>query len=82
MNPRMCLRVALVLAVVPTLLTAQSDGPVARQYKGVADRIIDGAVADSGVAWNTLASFTDYSGSRISGSAALERGIDWLLAEM
>jgi len=82
MNTRTCLRVALVLAFAPTVVSAQSDGPVARQYKTVADRIIDGAVADSGVAWNTLARFTDYSGSRISGSAALERGIDWLLAEM
>ena len=82
MNTRTCFRVAFVLAFAPTGVSAQSDGPVARQYKTVADRIIDGAVADSGAAWNTLARFTDYAGSRISGSAALERGIDWLLAEM
>ena len=82
MNTRTCFRVVLVFAFAPTVVSAQSDGPVARQYKTVADRIIDGAAADSGAAWNTLARFTDYAGSRISGSAALERGIDWLLAEM
>jgi carboxypeptidase Q len=75
-------RATLVLAFVPAIGHAQADGPVARQYKAVADRIIDAAVADSGAAWNKLARFTDYSGNRLSGSASLERGIDWLLAEM
>ena len=59
MNTRTCLRVALVLAFAPTMVSAQSDGPVARQYKTVADRIIDGAAADSGAAWYKLARFTD-----------------------
>ena len=55
---------------------------VADQYRAVANRIIDAAVADSGVAWNRLAAFVDYSGPRLSGSENMERGIDWMLAEM
>ncbi|MBI3568234.1 MAG: M20/M25/M40 family metallo-hydrolase [Gemmatimonadetes bacterium] len=78
---RRALRLALlVLAGAP--LRAQGAGPVAREYRAAADRIIDAAVADSGAAWNTLAAFTDDAGPRLSGSPALERGIDWLLAEM
>ncbi|MFI5246743.1 MAG: peptidase M28 family protein, partial [Gemmatimonadales bacterium] len=63
-------------------LAAQSPGPVSQAYGATAERIISAALADSGVAWNRLARFVDYSGNRFTGSAALERGIDWLLAEM
>ena len=77
---RRLLGCSLVLA--PLVLLGQPDGPVARNYRSSANRIIDAALADSAAAWNTLARFTDYSGNRLSGSASLERGIDWLLAEM
>ena len=70
----------LPLALLATPLAAQQ--PVADQYRAVANRIIDAAVADSNGAWNRLAAFVDYSGPRLSGSANLERGIDWMLAEM
>jgi carboxypeptidase Q len=70
------------LACTPAILCAQPDGPVARQYRAVADRIIDGALADSAAAWTKLARFTDYSGNRFTGTPALERGIDWVIAEM
>jgi carboxypeptidase Q len=79
------LRRAIVCAAVLTpmfSLPAQMAGPVARGYSATADRIMSAALADSGVAWNKLARFTDYSGNRFTGSAALERGIDWVLAEM
>jgi carboxypeptidase Q len=55
---------------------------VAQRYRAAADRIINAAIADSGAAWNKLARFVDYSGSRFTGTPELERGIDWLLAEM
>ena len=74
--------VTLSLAFAPAALVAQGDGPVASRYRATADRIIDAALADNGAAWNKLARFTDFSGHRFSGSPALERGIDWLLAEM
>jgi carboxypeptidase Q len=63
-------------------LSAQSSGPVSAAYGATAERIVSAALADSGVAWNKLARFLDYSGNRFTGSAALERGIDWMLAEM
>lgn len=63
-------------------LSAQSPGPVSQAYAATADRIVNAALADSGVAWNKLARFADYSGSRFTGSVALERGLDWVLAEM
>lgn len=68
----------LVLLAAP--LAAQQ--PVADRYRDVANRIIDAALTDSSGAWNRLAAFVDYSGPRLSGSANLERGIDWVLAEM
>lgn len=72
----------LILALAPQFAFAQTSGPIAAKYGAVAERIINAAMADNGAAWNKLARFTDYSGNRLSGSAALERGIDWLLAEM
>ena len=79
------LRRALVCAAIiaPLLsLTAQSPGPVTQAYGATAGRIVTAALADSGVAWKKLAAFTDYSGNRFTGSAELERGIDWVLAQM
>ncbi len=75
---------SLALLAVPLLppSTLAAQQPVADQYRTVANRIIAAALADSSVAWNRLAAFVDYSGPRLSGSANLERGIDWMLAEM
>ncbi len=73
------------LRLLPLVLFAAPLGaqqPVADRYRDAANRIIDAAMADTSVAWNRLAAFVDYSGPRLAGSANLERGIDWLLAEM
>lgn len=73
------------LRLLPLVLLAAPLGaqqPVADRYRDAANRIIDAAMADTSVAWNRLAAFVDYSGPRLAGSANLERGIDWLLAEM
>ncbi len=80
-NTSRFLAFALALCATKTV-AAQSDGPVARQYRAAADRIIDASLVDSAAAWTKLARFTDFSGNRFSGTPALERGIDWLLAEM
>jgi carboxypeptidase Q len=65
-----------VAAALP--LSAQS---VADRYRADADRIIDAAVKDS-TAWNRLAELTETFGARFSGTPALERAIDWMLAKM
>jgi carboxypeptidase Q len=68
--------------VSTTALSAQSPGSVTTVYGATAARIVTAALADTGAAWEKLARFTDYSGNRFTGSAALERGIDWVLADM
>jgi carboxypeptidase Q len=68
---------AVTLIHVPVRADAQSG----ETYRAAADRLIDGAMRDS-AAWNRIAELTDTFGHRLSGSAALERAIDWTLARM
>ena len=75
-------RILLSAAVLAPLTSLAAQGAVAASYGATAARIQTAALADSGVAWTKLARFTDYSGNRFTGSPALERGIDWVLAEM
>ncbi len=62
---------------------AQQARPTAlqRRNQAAADRLIDAALADS-AAWNKLAELADRFGPRLSGSAALERAIDWVAQRM
>jgi len=75
----------LFLLVFTTMLLTVA--PAAAQqaevagYRQTADRIIAAALADSS-AWNRLAFMADSYGPRLSGSANLERAIDWMLAQM
>ena len=78
----------LLLALLPLSpsLAAQNrrpttPNPIQRAYQVAADRIIAAATADS-AAWNKLAELTDGFGHRLSGSEALERALDWILARM
>src|SRR5262245_6809305 len=75
--------VALVLSLAGALgRSAAAQSPsVAERYRADADRLIDAALRDSS-AYDRLARLTDTFGNRLSGSAALERAIDWILAEM
>ena len=50
-------------------------------YRTAAARII-GAALTSDHAYTRLAHLTDHIGNRLSGSASLERGIEWAVAEM
>ncbi len=68
---------ATAYALAPERAAAQS----ADSYRAAADRLIDAAMRDS-AAWNRIAELTDTFGHRLSGSAALERAIDWTLERM
>ena len=74
--------IAVALLSLPfSDLSSQSRTPIADAYRPTANRIITAALADSS-AWNRLALFTDKFGPRLSGSASLERAIDWVIEEM
>jgi len=83
MRRLLALLALLFLAAAPGLGAQKRPGPnpVQREYQAAADRIIAAATADS-AAWNKLAELTDTFGNRLSGSAALERAIDWIIARM
>src|SRR5712671_951285 len=70
---------ALALAVSAAPAPASAQNPAL--YRAATDRLIDAALKDSS-AWNRIAELTDTFGSRLSGSDALERTIDWTLAKM
>jgi carboxypeptidase Q len=64
-----------------TSSSSSASSVLASSYRGVADRIITAALADS-AAWNRTAALTDKFGHRLSGSKSLEDALDWILAEM
>ena len=74
---------ALIAVTTGTPAGAQQapKTPIADVYRTASNRIIAAALADSS-AWNRLAELTDKFGHRLSGSASLERAIDWIVAEM
>src|SRR5262249_22037995 len=80
-------RRAAVAAVVA--LTLQRSGVALhgqtpawlKQYRQTAARLIGEATGDT-FAWRRLAVLTDNIGHRLSGSAQLERAIEWAVAEM
>ena len=73
--------------LVCALLGLYASAPLAAQvsavagYRDAADRIIRTALADSS-AYERLGRLVDGFGHRLSGSASLERAIDWVLVEM
>ncbi len=72
---------AAALLLAAFLRPGHASAQNAATYRAAADRLIDAATKDS-AAWNRIAELTDTFGSRISGSEALERTIDWTLARM
>src|SRR5258708_5755184 len=61
-------------------LTADSVN-IAETYRGPAQRLIDAALADQ-EGMRRLQYLCDRIGNRVSGSASLERAIQWAAAEM
>jgi carboxypeptidase Q len=76
------IRLAAVGAVVALAVSSiRASAQSTEAYRAATDRLIDAATRDS-AAWNRIAELTDTFGPRVSGSAALERAIDWTLARM
>ncbi|HEU5218009.1 MAG TPA: M28 family metallopeptidase [Gemmatimonadales bacterium] len=73
--------VAFAPAAIAQKKKVEQPNPIQKEYQAAADKIIAAALADS-AAWNKLAELTDNFGNRISGSEALERAIDWIMARM
>ncbi len=72
------LRTVVLVSLLAGPLAAQ---PLVDRYRPASSRIIEAALADS-AAWKRLAELTEKFGHRFSGSASLERAIDWIVAEM
>jgi carboxypeptidase Q len=79
--PRPFNRLTAVAAVALAVLSTRASAQSADAYRAAADRLIDAATRDS-AAWLKIAELTDTFGPRVSGSAALERAIDWTLERM
>lgn len=62
-------------------LVAQTTSPLAEQYRESTGRLIDAALADQG-GMEKLAFLCDRIGNRLSGSAALDKAIEWAAARM
>lgn len=71
----------LTLAIAGITGVAPAQPAIDAATRANANRLIDAALADS-AAWNRIALLTDTFGARFSGTPALERAIDWVLAEM
>jgi carboxypeptidase Q len=76
-------RLASVAAALALLCPALNAGgqDVRTRYGAAADRIIAAALADSS-GYDRLGELVDRFGPRFSGTAELERAIDWILLEM
>ena len=61
--------------------TTRNDSNAVAAYQAVADSLIAAATGDS-AAYTRLGLLVDTFGPRLSGSAALESAIDWILKEM
>ena len=62
-------------------LAAQPAGNLTEQYRVVASKLIDAAMADDG-GMEKLSYLCDRIGNRLSGSAGLEKAIAWAAAQM
>lgn len=77
------MKTLFVLCVLALALASPlaAQTPIADKYRATASRMIATEFADSS-AWNRLAEMTDKFGNRLSGTASLERTIDWILVQM
>ncbi len=73
-------KLTLGLLLCPMAAAAQAPA-IPAATRANADKLIAAALADT-MAYHRLAEMTDTFGNRLSGSASLERAMDWILAGM
>jgi carboxypeptidase Q len=73
--------VFLLTGFLSTAISAQSPQQIRETYREKADKIIEAALSDEGV-WSKLEYLCDRIGHRLSGSASLERAVEWAAGEM
>lgn len=76
--------VAMILAAAAMSLLSPAPAPaqsVADRYRDASNRLIE-AATENHDAYARLTELVDRFGPRVSGSASLERALDWVLAEM
>jgi hypothetical protein len=71
----------IAAAVLAFSLLAQDGGSLTEQYREVANRLINAALADQG-GMEKLTYLCDRIGNRLSGSPALDQAIAWAAAQM
>src|SRR5262245_27764393 len=92
MSPRRSCRLSRMLSTIAVIaisttwkasLAAQPSGgtSITERQRVAATRLIEAALADT-EGYARLATMTDRFGHRLSGSASLERAVDWILDEM
>jgi carboxypeptidase Q len=81
MNQRVTVAVAVLLSVASVTTRAQPSSAWIDQYRDPAARLIGEAVSDT-FAWRRLSVLTDSIGNRLSGTAQLDRAIQWAAEEM
>lgn len=75
------MRSVLLLALLYIASVTAYSGDGAERFRKDADRMLAWTRADNEL-YPLLANFTDHFPRRISGSVALEQGIDWIIASM
>ncbi len=76
------IRFALAAALLGFPVAASGQAPeISASTRANAEKLLTAALADT-MAYHRLAEMTDTYGNRISGSASLERAMDWILAGM
>ncbi|MBM4185989.1 MAG: M20/M25/M40 family metallo-hydrolase [Gemmatimonadetes bacterium] len=73
----------LAALAAPALVLTQAGqpDPLVIKHRPTTERLIAAALADS-AGWDRIAELTDRFGHRLSGSAALEHAIDWVIDRM
>ncbi|SVC16008.1 uncharacterized protein METZ01_LOCUS268862, partial [marine metagenome] len=70
-----CMLLWASFSIMPSLEGAQKNLHIGTSYRGIAEKLITAALADS-FAYNRLAELTDSFGPRFSGTKNLEDAID------